>query len=329
METVRWGIIGIGDVAERKSGGAFYLAPHSQLTAVMRRTADKARDFAERHNVPHWYDDADALINDPEVDAVYISTPPDTHLEYTLRVAAAGKPVLCEKPMARNYAECLEMVEGCEAAGVPLWIAFYRRAMPRFVKIKELLDGGAIGEILAVSIRTYRHPVIERGQPYPDRFWPYVAEVSGGGRWVEAGCHQIDLLDYYLGRVTEVHGYARNLRDIYPSPDTIAVSFTFESGLMGSGTWAYTSGAEVDEMEFVGSKGKLTFAVSVPTPFTLVDAQGSHTFDIGYPRWVHQPLVESVVSELRGEGRCPSPGRTAARAAWFADRVLEEYWAAR
>ena len=327
MENVRWGIIGIGDVSERKSGGAFYLAPHSQLVAVMRRTAAKARDFAERHHVPRWYDDADALVNDPEVDAVYIATPPDTHKEHTLRVAAAGKPVLCEKPMALNHAECLEMISACEAAGVPLWVAFYRRSMPRFVKIKELLDGGAIGEILAVSVRTYRPPVIERGQPYPDRFWPYIAELSGGGRWVEAGCHQIDLLDFYLGPIAEVRGYARNLRDIYPSPDTIAVSFSFESGLVGSGTWAYTSGAEVDEMEFVGSKGKLTFAVSVPTPFTLVDEAGTHTFDIGYPRWVHQPLVESIVAELRGEGRCPSPGRTAARAAWFAERVLQEYWA--
>lgn len=323
LDTVRWGIIGIGDVAERKSGGAFYLTPHSQLTAVMRRNGQKAREFAEQHGVPRWYDDADALIADPEVDAVYISTPPDSHRDYTLRVAAAGKPILCEKPMARSHAEALEMVAACEAAGVPLWVAFYRRSMPRFVRIKEMLDGGAVGEILGVSIRTYRRPVIQKGQPYPDRFWPYIADISGGGRWVEAGCHQIDLLDFYLGPVAEVHGHARNLRDIYPSPDTIAVSFSFESGLMGAGIWAYTSGAETDEMEFVGSRGKLTFAVTVPTPFTLVDDSGTHTFDIGYPEWPHQPLVESVVAELRGEGTCPAPGHVAARAAWFADRVLQ------
>ena len=322
-DTVRWGIIGIGDVAERKSGGAFYLTPHSQLVAVMRRNGAKAREFAEKHGVPRWYDDADALLADPEVDAVYISTPPDSHRDYTLRAAAAGKPVLCEKPMARTYPEAMEMVDACEAAGVPLWVAFYRRSMPRFVKIKEMLDGGAIGEILGVSIRTYRRPVIEKGQAYPDRFWPYIDAVSRGGRWVEAGCHQIDLLDFYLGPIAEVHGRARNLRDIYPSPDTIAVSFSFESGLVGSGIWAYTSGAEVDEMEVVGSRGKLTFAVSVPTPFTLVDGSGVHTFDIGYPEWAHQPFVESVVAELRGTGRCPAPGRVAARANWFADQVLD------
>jgi len=195
--------------------------------------------------------------------------------------------------------------------------------MPRFVKIKELLESKTIGDVLAVSIRTYRRPVIERGDTYPDRFWPYLPDITGGGgRWVEAGCHQIDLLDFYLGPISEVHGFARNVRDIYPTPDTITISFSFESGLIGSGTWAYTSGAAVDEMEFIGTKGKLTFAVSEPTPFTLVDDQGVHTFDIGYPRWVHQPMVESIVAEVRGEGSCPSTGRSAARAAWFAEEVL-------
>lgn len=323
MERIGWGIIGVGDVTERKSGPAFYEAAHSELVAVMRRDAAKARDYADRHGVSRWYDDADALIADPDVDAVYISTPPDTHKEYTLKVAAAGKPVFCEKPMARNLGECREMIEACDVAGVPLWVAFYRRSMPRFVKIKELLDSKAIGDVLAVSIRTYRRPVIERGDAYPDRFWPYLPDITGGGgRWVEAGCHQIDLLDFYLGPISAVTGFARNVRDIYPTPDTITVSFSFESGLVGSGTWAYTSGAAVDEMEFIGTNGKLTFAVSEPTPFTLVDDTGVHPFDIGYPKWVHQPMIESIVAEMRGEGSCPSTGTSAARAAWFADEVL-------
>ena len=219
MERVRWGIIGVGDVTERKSGPAFYKAPHSELVAVMRRDGDKARDFAERHGVPRWYDDGDALIADPDVDVVYISTPPDTHKEYTLKVAAAGKPVFCEKPMARNFAECREMIEACDVAGVPLWVAFYRRSMPRFLKIKELLDGKAIGDVLAVSIRTYRRPVIERGDPHPERFWAYLPDATGGGgAWVDAGCHQIDLLDFYLGPVAGVHGFARNRARHLPDP---------------------------------------------------------------------------------------------------------------
>jgi predicted dehydrogenase len=153
MERIRWGIIGVGDVNERKSGPAFYEAPHSELAAVMRRNSDKARDYAERHGVPKWYNDGEALIVDPDVDAVYISTPPDTHKEYTLKVAATGNLVSCEKPMARNFTECREMIEACSAAGIPLWVAFYRRSMPRFLKIKELLEDKAIGDVIAVSIR--------------------------------------------------------------------------------------------------------------------------------------------------------------------------------
>jgi predicted dehydrogenase len=116
MERVRWGIIGVGDVTERKSGPGFQQAERSELVAVMRRTGELAADYARRHGVPRWYDDADALIADPEVDAVYVATPPDTHRHYALRAAAAGKPVYVEKPMARTADECNEMIEACEAA---------------------------------------------------------------------------------------------------------------------------------------------------------------------------------------------------------------------
>lgn len=111
MRTIGWGIIGVGDVTEVKSGPAFQKADHSALVAVMRRTSALARDYAERHGVTRWYDDADALIHDPHVNAVYIATPPDTHMDYTLRVAQAGKPVYVEKPMARHHAECRRMID--------------------------------------------------------------------------------------------------------------------------------------------------------------------------------------------------------------------------
>src|SRR5687768_17696565 len=124
MKPIRWGIIGCGDVTEVKSGPALQNAEHSRLVAVMRRTGSLARDYAERHGVPRWYDDADALIGDPEVDAVYVATPPDSHKDYTLRAARAGKPVYVEKPMALNFAECQAMVQACRDAGVPLFVAF-------------------------------------------------------------------------------------------------------------------------------------------------------------------------------------------------------------
>lgn len=146
MKTVNWGIVGCGNVCERKSGPAMYKTPHSALAAVMRRDAEKAADFARRHNVPKSYTDAAALIADPEVDIVYVATPPGTHRELAVQALEAGKPVYVEKPMAMNHAECLEMIAAAEKAGQKLFVAYYRRALPYFLKVKELLDGGSVGQ---------------------------------------------------------------------------------------------------------------------------------------------------------------------------------------
>src|SRR5690349_8649652 len=140
-QIIRWGILGCGDVTEVKSGPAFQKASNSALVAVMRRDGARAADYAKRHGVPRWHDDAEALIRDPEVDAVYVATPPGTHLELALRVAAAGKPCYVEKPMARSAGECARMIEAFERANQPLFVAYYRRALPRFVRAKELIDG--------------------------------------------------------------------------------------------------------------------------------------------------------------------------------------------
>ena len=138
MEIIKWGIIGCGNVTEVKSGPAFQKAPNSALVAVMRRDAALAEDYAKRHNVPKWYSNAEDLINDPEVDAIYIATPPSSHKEYTILCAKARKPVYVEKPMALTFEECNEMINTCKEHNVPLFVAYYRRALPRFLKIKEI-----------------------------------------------------------------------------------------------------------------------------------------------------------------------------------------------
>ncbi|MEQ8675807.1 MAG: Gfo/Idh/MocA family oxidoreductase [Aggregatilineales bacterium] len=324
MKTIRWGIIGVGDVTEVKSGPAFYKAPNSELVAVMRRSGEKAKDYAERHNVPKWYDDGDALINDPDVDVVYIATPQYAHKDYTLKVAAAGKPVYCEKPMALSHAECQEMIDACANANVPLWIAYYRRAMPRFLKIKELINT-AIGDVRTVSIQLSNSTPIQEHTPTENLPWRYHPELSGGGLFVDVGSHQIDLLNYYFGNITEVKGYATNRAGLYPVADTAVASFKFESGIIGSGVWNFAAGTTVDETTIVGSKGALKFAVFEPTPFTLTTDAGVQTFDLAYPEHVHQPLVETIIAELLGTGTCPSTGESARHTNWFIDEVLKTY----
>ncbi len=231
MQTIRWGIIGCGDVTEVKSGPAFNKIPNSQLVAVMRRDGAKAQDYARRHGVPKWYNDATALINDPEVNAVYVATPPGSHHEYTLQVAAAGKPVYVEKPMARTYAECQEMIAACEKAQVPLFVAFYRRRLPSFLKVKELVDTGTIGDIRFVNIQLY-HPA-QTNLEQSNLPWRVQPDIAGGGLFFDLAPHQLDILDYILGPIATVSGQTANQAGLYPAEDIVTAQFRFQSGGAG------------------------------------------------------------------------------------------------
>ena len=318
MKTIRWGIIGCGDVTEVKSGPGFQKAENSSLTAVMRRNGKLAEDYARRHGVPRWYDNAEALIQDPEVDAVYIATPPYAHKEYTLRCAQAGKPVYVEKPMAMNLTECQEMLQACQSAGVPLFVAYYRRSLPRFLKVKELLDAGTIGQLRGVTMALY--------MPVPDNLdWHYTPEIGGGGKFVDMGCHTLDFLDYVLGPIRSVKGFAGNLGGHYPAEDIVAGAFEFESGVQAVGIWCFTTFNNFDQTEIVGTKGKISFSSFDTEPIVLTTSQGVTEFAIDNPPHVHQLLTQTIVDQLNGVGRCPSTGDSGARTTWVMDQLLADY----
>ena len=323
---VRWGIIGVGDVTERKSGPGLQHAERSSLVAVMRRDGAKAADYARRHGVPRWYDDADALIADPEVDAVYVATPPDSHRDYVLRVAAAGKPVYVEKPMARTAAECEEMIAACEDAGVPLFVAYYRRAMPRFITVGRLLADGVIGTVRAVRVLGTSPGEAWEPQHLPWRVRP---EISGGGLFVDLASHTLDLLDHLLGPISAVSGTASNQAGRHAAEDTVAAAFTLGGSVQGSGLWCYAAGERLDEVEVIGTAGSLVFSSFGTEPLRVRTAEGERTVEAPYPEVVQQPLIQAVVDELTGRGSAPSTGRSALRTARAVDAVLAGYRAER
>ncbi len=322
MQTIRWGIIGCGDVTEVKSGPAFSKIPNSQLVAVMRRDAAKAQDYARRHGVPKWYADATALINDPEVDAIYIATPPGSHHDYTLQVAAAGKPVYVEKPMARTYAECQEMIAACEQAQVPLFVAFYRRRLPSFLKVKELIETQAIGAVRFVNIQLYQPA--QTNLSAEELPWRVQPEIAGGGLFFDLAPHQLDILDYILGPIATASGQTANQANLYPAEDLVTAQFCFASGVLGSGTWCFTvaEAQRTDRMEIIGSEGKITFAAFDKVPVILETAKGTQKFDLSPPVHIQQPFIQTIVEELTGQGECPSTGITAARTAWVMDQIV-------
>lgn len=178
MKTINWGIIGCGDVAEVKSGPAFKKVENSALVAVMRRNGEKAKDFAARHGVPHWYDKAEMLLNHPEINAVYIATPPNTHLKYALQALKAGKNVYLEKPMTLSKEEGIQLCRAVKESVGKLTVALYRRKLPAFVKVKELLDSQLIGKVRFADIQILQPPksdIIARS----DVNWRIDPSVSG------------------------------------------------------------------------------------------------------------------------------------------------------
>jgi len=319
MQHIRWGIIGCGDVTEVKSGPGFQKAANSSLVAVMRRNGDLARDYAQRHGVPRWYHDADQLIQDPEVDAVYIATPPSSHKDYTLKVALAGKPVYVEKPMAMNFAECDQMLRACQKAGVPLFVAYYRRSLERFLKIKQWLDAGRIGDVRFVTVSQFQKSLREEESANPP--WRVVPEISGGGKFLDVGSHTLDILDFLLGPIERASGSAGNQGGHYQTDDIVNAHFTFRSGVKGTGVWCFSAFSNADANCIVGSRGMIQFSTFGADPTVLTTEAGTEAHHAVHPVHIQQPLIQSIVADLKGEGSCPSTGASGARATWVMDQI--------
>ncbi len=321
---IRWGILGCGDVCEVKSGPGFQSADGSALISVMRRTPLMAEDFATRHGVPNWTGDVDTLIEEPDVDAVYIATPPGTHCDYALRVCAAGKPCYVEKPMARSGAECDRMVEAFADAGLPLFVAYYRRRLTRFLKAKELIDTGALGEIQSVA---YQYEGVS--DPQRDPGWRVGAEHAGGGLLLDLGSHTLDILDYLLGSLQNATGEASNQSGLYDVEDRVDLRFKLSNGVTGTANWNFAGQQHTDLIRIAGDKASLELSTFGNEPVRLQSSDSEQTFDLPNPKTIQEPLIQTMVNELRGEGSCPSTGATAARTSHVMDAALQGYYGGR
>lgn len=330
FNTVRWGIIGVGDVTEVKSGPAFYKTEHSELVAVMRRNAAKAEDFAYRHHVSKWYSNASELIDDPNVDAIYVATPPDSHANYAIEAMRAGKPVYVEKPMARHFSECQEMLRVSKETGIPIWVAYYRRTLPAFLKVKELIDSNIIGKPLMVNIKLYKQAA-ERNQTKEEMHWHVFPEIAGAGHFFDLASHQFDYLDFILGPIKNAKGNASNLAGLYPAEDTVSGTWTHESGVIGSGSWSFVvdENAEKDEIEIIGETGVISLPCFSPGNLKLQTSSGLVEMAFKNPEHISQNLVQQVINELRGVEKCVSTGESASRTSWVLDEIVKEYYEGR
>ena len=321
MDIVKWGFIGCGEATEKKSGPAFAQVEGSEVVAVMSRDAEKAQSYAKRHNIARWYTDAQKLVDDPEVNAIYIATPPSSHATFAIMAMRAGKPVYIEKPMAASYEDCARINRISEQTGIPVFVAYYRRYLPYFQKVKELI--GRIGRVINVQIRFAQPPraLDYNSQNLP---WRVLPVIAGGGYFYDLAPHQLDLLQDMFGVILEAQGYTSNRGGLYEAEDTLSASFKFENGLPGSGSWCFVAheSAKEDRIEIIGDQGMLCFSVFTFDPIALHTEQGRKEFHIPNPQDVQQPLIQSVVNHLLKRDVCTCDNISATPTNWVMDRIL-------
>jgi len=304
--TVNWGIIGCGDVCEVKSGPAFNKVANSKLVAVMRRNFDKAKDFAQRHGVSKYSADAAELINDPEVNAIYIATPPSSHESYLEMALKAGKPVYVEKPVTVNSASVERMMEMEKKYDGKVSVAHYRRGVPLFNKIKKLVNDGAIGKVKLILLKTLQ-PTISKIITQTDDNWRIDPEISGGGLFHDLSPHQLDIMYWIFGTPQRSDVQIANQGKLYNAPDLTMAQIVFANDIYFNGVWNFNVAetATSDSCEIIGDKGSIRFSFFRVSTIELTTNAGIETLELEYPMNIQQPHINNVVKFFRGEGANP------------------------
>ncbi len=345
-KAVGWGILGCGDVVDRKAAAALRTIPGSSIVAVMRRSAEEARKFSERHAGASWTTDAGAVIGDSRVNAIYIATPPEHHLEYALAVCAAGKACLVEKPAGRSEHECRQMVEAFRRTGVPLYVSYYRRHLAKFRRVKEILASGELGTIVAIHYRL--------AKPTDADDWRVTPSASGGGRFYDLAGHVLDLFDDWFGPLEFLGSAAANLLPIHAVEDAVTLVFRTAGGAIGHAAWNFAAPSHVDELVIEGLGGSLrltgmsrsgslwmqqTSEAAIRMSRSLNQRVVRQVKErLHLPTWrrfrfagepqPHRPMLERIVAEL-GAGTAPASPSAALRTSAIMNKALEEYYGGR
>ena len=327
MKILKWGFIGCGEVTEKKSGPAFSEVTGSSVEAVLSRNEKNARRYAERHGINKWYTDAQELIDDPDVNAIYIATPPSSHATFAIMAMKAGKPVYVEKPLAANYEDCARVNRVSEETGVPCFVAYYRRYLPYFQKVKQIVQNGTIGNVMNVQVR-FAVPPRDLDYSNPENLpWRLQPDIAGGGYFYDLAPHQLDLLQDMFGVIVEADGICANRANLYNVEDSVSACFRFESGLPGSGSWCFVAheSAKEDRITVIGDKGQVSFSVFNYDPIRLNTLDGTQNIAVPNPPYVQCPLIKSVIEHLQGISVCSCTSVSATPVNWVMDRILGKF----
>ena len=302
MEKICWGIIGCGNVTEVKSGPAFNKVEHSSLMAVSRRDPDKLADYVKRHHIPLSFINALDLIQSEKINAIYIATPPDVREAYAIEAMQLGKPVYLEKPMALNLAACKRLKAASEKLGIKLSVAHYRRNLPLFMEVKNILEQGDIGTVKEVQITMLKKT--DKAAKDPSN-WRVDPSIAGGGYFYDLAPHQIDLVFYFFGKPKSFSGTSTNKAGLYKAEDFVQGTIELENGIVCKGLWDFSiNGEEKDEFLIIGEKGTIRFPVF--GLFIEVESNGQvKTIPFEAPKHNQQNHIQAVVNYFLDKGENP------------------------
>jgi predicted dehydrogenase len=304
---LNWIVSGIGDIAIRRVIPAIQAEPRSSLYGLVTRDPQKAAPYAAK-----VWTSLDQALSDARVDAVYVATPVFMHAPQAIQSLCAGKHVLCEKPMAMNEAEARSMVQAAEKNARIFGAAFYRRAYPKVLRARQLLQAGAIGQPVLAELTCHGWLDGKQG----DRGWLVDPAKAGGGPLYDIASHRIDVLNFFFGQPLRVSAHLSNAVHHYAVEDNATVMIDYAQGVRGIVDVRWHSKLKRDECRIRGTDGEMQLnPLNGPD---LIYPGGSENLPL-HPN-PHYPLIENFVDTVQGKASLLASGASS----YWTDWVIEQ-----
>ena len=307
MNLVSWLAVGIGDITTKRVLPAIVAEPRSRLAGIVTRTPAKAAPYG----VPSWTSLEEGLARS-DADAVYVATPVFLHAPQTIACLRSGRHVLCEKPMALDYAEACSMQAAAEESGRLLGIAYYRRMYPKVERARELIEAGAIGRVVFAEATS--HDWLDAAGA---RSWLTDPKLAGSGPLYDIATHRIDLMNYLFGKPVKATGHLSTLVHAIDVEDNASVLIEYENGVRGMVDVRWHSRVPRDEFRIRGTDGEMDLT---PLNGPLLIHPGGEE-QIPAHQNLHYPCVENFVAAVLDEAPLRSTGETALATAWVTEEV--------
>ena len=295
MQTLKWGLIGCGDIVHRCVGPALMELETCELQAISRRHASDLESCVAHFGAKRGYPDWKALLLNNTIEAVYLATPVNLHSEQTIRAAEAGKHVLCEKPMAINTVECNKMIDACNRNNVHLGVAYYRHFYPVVERMKAIIAAGEIGQVMLIQIDACETPLFSVDHP---RYWIFEKDKAGGGVLMDFGCHRIEVMLNLMGCITEVKGVTGRVYSEHEVEDVVTAIFKFENDACGVLTVMRGGTLDRDTVYVQGTEGSIQVDTLNRGNISLITAGGEYRSTLPKAENGHLPLIESFAQAV-------------------------------